>query len=610
MSPPSLSSLFGNKKHQRVIPAEEIDHGGLKINRNSESSIHSSSLHIAASVIASLPVPVCLLDQHGFISKFNSSFANVVDMPERAFPIHVAEIITGIDKAEVRMGLARLMSGQSSRMDVNVSTKLFDNKKGMRWEVQHMHSLPFFIMTGTPSADLNISDLLEKYEEYSKKILDERLESAGLKLNKARKVKSSELSLKREFDEKITAVGETMQRFQVISQKLETKRKFVRQVSHEIRTPLNVVMSGLDLLSSLVPEMSSDASEMLQDMRSACRVAVDILNDLLTYEKLDADQLTLEKSLCDVLSLVEQVHSMFKIQAKQADLRLVLNKVTDASMILIEVDASKLSQVLRNLLSNAVKFTRCGGTISISVLLNASSDRVRIEVHDTGVGITKSDRKKLFNEFVQLNAKDLQGGGGSGLGLFLSRRIMGMHQGTIGVDLEWEGPGSIFFIELPVNSVNLQSSDSMNTFLQNNEGVVKTMSSSKNDRKIRILIVDDSALCRKFHQRMLSSLRPSLALEYACDGEEAIKAVEHSISAEYKFDAILMDSNMPFMNGLQASARIRKLGFAGLIFGVTGNVFQTDIDEFLAQGADEVLAKPVSAERYSHVFDRILNHHG
>lgn len=298
---------------------------------------------------------------------------------------------------------------------------------------------------------------------------------------------------------------------------------------------------------------------------------------------------------------------MFKIQAKQANLQLAFHNTSASSHIIIDGDSAKLSQVLRNLLSNAIKFTRSGGTVAVAVALNSKNDRVRIEVRDSGVGIAKSDRRKLFSEFVQLNAKELQGGGGSGLGLFLSRRIVGMHQGTIGVDLEWDGPGSKFYIELPVVSMNNQSLNLEKFHVKGSFDLMAKRRSQEHDVPIRILIVDDSALCRKFHHRMLSPLDSNLILEDACDGEDAINAVERSLNKGHGFEAILMDSNMPFMSGLQASAEIRNLGFTGLIFGVTGNVFQTDIDEFMAQGADEVIAKPVSAERYAHVYERILD---
>lgn len=113
-------------------------------------------------------------------------------------------------------------------------------------------------------------------------------------------------------------------------------------------------------------------------------------------------------------------------------------------------DAAKIAQVIRNLISNAIKFTPCGGTVTIRLTMNEIENKVRVEVRDTGAGMTKEDRRKLFNEIVQFNPQALQNGQGSGLGLYLSRRIVDMHQGRVGVDLEWEGIGSVFFVEFPL----------------------------------------------------------------------------------------------------------------------------------------------------------------
>ena len=602
------SSLFGRKNQQRIIPIADIQAIEGARPHIEHRSVPINSLHLTAMIANALPIPVCILDKDLFICRFNEEFRKNIAFPSRVSLIHVSEIVTE-DTDIFLLELRNLLLGKCTRVAMNLATTLADSSSMpfINWQIESIPSLPYFIMSGTPAArNLSNDELYGKYEEYSKKLMDAHLESIGVKVIAARNAKSQRNSLKAVFDERISAVGDTLQRFQAISQKLETKRRFVRQVSHEIRTPMNVVMSGLDLLKSLVPEMPSDALDILQDMKSACRVAVDILNDLLAYEKLDADQLSLEKSPCNILDVVDQVHSMFKIQAKQASLQLVLHNYTESSHIMIDGDSAKLSQVLRNLLSNAVKFTRSGGSVAVSVALSLKRDRVRIEVRDTGVGIAKSDRRKLFSEFVQLNAKELQGGGGSGLGLFLSRRIIGMHQGTIGIDHDWDGPGSIFYMELPVVSVSGQFSSGLSHMRGTLDAVLRRKS-QEHDTPIRILIVDDSALCRKFHQRMLSPMDSNLVLESASDGERAIQAVERSISDNQGFDAILMDSNMPFMSGLQASFKIRELGFTGLIFGGTGNVFQTDIDEFIAQGADEVIAKPVSPERYAYVYERILD---
>ena len=240
---------------------------------------------------------------------------------------------------------------------------------------------------------------------------------------------------------------------QALQETLDTKRTFVRHVSHEIRTPLNVVMSGLDLLSAMACA-NVEMEDLIADIKSACTTAIDILNDLLSYEKLDSNLLALERSDCDFGDMVNKVFSFFQIQARYSHTSLTfINLVSEDRLPVVNGDVAKLTQVVRNLLSNALKFTPDGGSVVMTLSVDATTQRVRLEVQDSGPGIAREDRQKLFNEVVQFNAKELQGGQGSGLGLFLSQRIIAMHDGVIGVDLEWEGVGSKFYLELPLITV-------------------------------------------------------------------------------------------------------------------------------------------------------------
>jgi signal transduction histidine kinase len=223
-------------------------------------------------------------------------------------------------------------------------------------------------------------------------------------------------------------------------------------VSHEIRTPLNVVVSGLDLLSSCDEKFSVDVLDILRDVKISCAVAIDILNDLLTYEKMDSNILTLDKSACDMVEILRRVYNMFRVQAIHSNIAMeLLLEPSTIETVIVDADSTKLSQVFRNLISNAIKFTSGGGKVTIKVSVDPVTRLARVDVQDTGPGISKEDRKKLFNEVVQFNPKELQNGQGSGLGLYLSRKIIDMHGGLIGVDNEWEGIGSKFYIALKVS---------------------------------------------------------------------------------------------------------------------------------------------------------------
>jgi signal transduction histidine kinase len=238
---------------------------------------------------------------------------------------------------------------------------------------------------------------------------------------------------------------------QGLEESLEIKRNFVRHVSHEIRTPLNVVMSGFMLLAEMRDGLGAAGAQVLGEMQSACSAAIDILNDLLTYEKLDSDLLVLDKTVCDLSSIVEDSVRFFRIQATHADITLTLERDISLKPMVVLADQNKLAQALRNLLSNALKFTPPTGSVNVSICSDEATHRVRVVVRDTGAGMTLEERRLLFKEIVQFNPNQLQGGQGSGLGLFLTRHILERHGGVVGVDMDWQGPGSIFYMDMPLS---------------------------------------------------------------------------------------------------------------------------------------------------------------
>jgi CheY-like chemotaxis protein len=175
-----------------------------------------------------------------------------------------------------------------------------------------------------------------------------------------------------------------------------------------------------------------------------------------------------------------------------------------------------------------------------------------------------------------------------------------MHEGTLGVSSDGEGMGSIFFIELPYESSTIRerlSPARMRSFRK----IIVPPLIHPGTRKLHVLIVDDDAISRKMHRRILA---PSCALcSEACNGQEAIDKVRASMAIGNLFDGILMDSSMPVLNGLDASRLIRNMGYTGKIFGITGNAYKVDIEDFLSHGADEVCIKPLSPTRFSEIIE-------
>ena len=564
-----------------------------------------------------VPLPMCMCRLDGEILCFNEIYHDNIMGTRRLFK-NVLEMISPQDYD--RFYTIMHFPASVKQMNADFLTKMTHEgssvENNYNWTVTISANRDFLMVTGKPVfQDVSQDVLNRKYESYSQNLVKTsfaRLDRFSRATNRTQS--TTEGSMRMLIDtvdwkmKKISELKDAQLKYDSLNQTLETKRTFVRHVSHEIRTPLNIVTSGLDLLISLSNDLSADMVDIIADMRGACAVAIDILNDLLTYEKLDSDLLVLEKTPCDISELMVKVYNMFHIQAKQAEVNLELENGASSEVIVVEADSAKLSQVFRNLISNALKFTKKGGTVKVKVFLIEGKDTVRIEVQDTGVGMSKEQRRKLFKEVVQFNAMELQNGQGSGLGLYLSRKIIDMHRGSIGVDQEWEGPGSIFFVELPLSSHRISSEKIRRIsvmFIERDE-TNASVDMSSTEIPLRLLIVDDSPLVRKYHRRTLSAF--NVMIDEACDGFEAIDAVRESIDANQAYDAILMDASMPTLDGMKASKRIRELGFYGKIFGVTGNAFQSDIDDFLNHGADEVVVKPVSLDMYTHIIRSCLRH--
>ena len=395
-------------------------------------------------------------------------------------------------------------------------------------------------------------------------------------------------------------------------------------------------MSGLELIDTqMYKEISPEVRSLIKQIKSSCRDGVDILDDFLAYEKMDGELTVIEKTELLVSDLVKQCLSPFTLQAKlkstflvqfyylsystfkmflcclpfsYVDIRLQYSETdyTDPCgkaflpIIKIEVDNFKIRQVLRNLISNAVKFTPSGGTITCNVKLKDESvdpdivcDKgiVRIEIIDTGVGLSPENQSKLFKEIIQFDAKTLQGGGGSGLGLWLTKGLVALNGGTVGVFSEGTGKGTTFYVEFPVSEVKFSQLGEKNRVYSSFELADTTTNSTHNlDLKqrgvdgwkdLRLLVVDDSMMSRKMVVRLLSPKFRDV-VEVA-DGQEAVDQVIHAIEINTPFDVVLMDSQMPRMSGLEAAKELRRLGFTGAIMGLTGNGGTEDVREFMDQ---------------------------
>ena len=415
----------------------------------------------------------------------------------------------------------------------------------------------------------------------------------------------------------------------------DAKRQFVRFVSHEVRTPLNSVSMGLTLMKEEMAQSSgfksaeqmeeSDFSKknsqvtskgtpgtprewftLADEIQSNTQVAVDVLNDLLNYDKVEHGELTLDLSVIPIWKLIEQTVAEFKLPlgSKMINLSFQLPDLTQEVLDQKVVgDSIRLTQALRNLISNALKFTPEGGDIFIDAYWQPSpyeykpreflvkghetikakrSGNLLVSVKDTGAGMTRDQLKELFGQGVQFNVNELQHGNGSGLGLYITKGIVNQHEGKLVCDSEGLGKGTTFTMKLPMYDLPKREVTQHGEGDQVDENFV--------DNKLRVLIVDDAVSNRKLLSRLLKN--KGHTVDQAEDGDIAVDMVVESDQAYKPYDLVLMDYEMPTMTGPEAASEIRKMGSDVFIVGVTGNLLPEDIDYFRCSGADAVLPKP------------------
>ncbi len=427
----------------------------------------------------------------------------------------------------------------------------------------------------------SLDNLIKEKPDFSKKMIPKRDDEIGMIVNGFNRVQSR---LERDFIR--------LNRLKIKAEETsKLKSEFLANMSHEIRTPINgiVGMSYLVLQTNLTTKQRN----YIEKIENSAKSLLSIINDILDLSKIESGKLIIDKVEFNLDKLIENTLDLIKFQARKKRIKIKIEYDKNTPKKLYG-DSLRVSQILNNLFSNAVKFTQTGGKITLSVS-RIAKNRFKFIVKDTGIGLTKKEQEKIFKAFSQADGSTTRDYGGTGLGLTISKQLVELMNGKIWVESEY-GVGSSFIFEIELKEVKEKKES------------IKYIVPISRDKKLRcninmlrgckILLVDDNEINQEIVMGLLENSK--IELDIVSNGKEAIDRFKPNI-----YTLILMDIQMPIMDGYEATKIIRQKDKNIPIIAITANAMKDDIAKSLNSGMNSHINKPINVEE---LYETILKY--